>query len=80
MTPAAVAAAISVVLGSIGGSAVIAAMGFAALSVIASGTVGGTVRYKLQRLHVPPSTYMHRYVWSFTASTGDYYGEYISPL
>lgn len=77
---AAIAAAIATVLGVIGGPGVIAAMGTAALGAIAAGASGGTVNYEIQRLRPSPGIIKHRYVWSFTAPTGDYYGEYVTPV
>lgn len=76
MTVAAVAAAISAGLGFIGGAAVIAAMGTAALSVLAAGAVGGTLYVDTYCMTIPLQPTHYLYVWSFTASTGDSYGPY----
>lgn len=72
---AAIAGAIAVAVGSIGGAAVIAAMGAGALSVIASGTPGGTVTTTVYKLN-SNLIIQYKYVWSFRASTGDFYGPF----
>ena len=69
------AATIAAAVGSIGGVAVIAAMGLSALSVIAASSSGGVVTATVYKLN-SNITHQYRYVWSFTASTGDYYGLY----
>lgn len=76
-TAAAVAAVIAVALPSLGAAGVIAAMGTAALGVLAASSIGGTVKGSIYRLN---STYhiQYKYVWSFTASNGDRYGTYTS--
>ena len=59
------------------GAIVIAAMGTTALSILASGAVGGTIKIKYQRFMPSFGAPYHRWIWSFTASTGDFYGDYI---
>lgn len=76
MSVAAVAAAIAAGLGFIGGSAVIAAIGTSALSVLAAGAVGGTVYIDIYYMTMPNHSIQYLYIWSFTASTGDSYGPY----
>lgn len=76
MSVAAVAAAISVGLGFIGGAAVIAAMGTGVLSVLAAGAVGGTVYIETYYMTIPFQPTQYLYIWYFTASTGDSYGPY----
>ena len=73
---AVVAGAIAVYLGSLGTAGVIAAMETAALSAIASSSVGGTLYVELHMYSVPFVTPQYRFVWTFTASTGDPYGPY----
>lgn len=80
ITAAAVAAVIAIPLASLNAVGVIAAMGTAALGVIAAGAIGGTVKYTLQMYTIPNSAPLYRYVWSFRASTGDNYGSYISHI
>lgn len=74
---ATVAGAIAVAVGNIGGAAVIAAMGIAALGALASTAGGGVVKTKVYSLKAGSFT-NYKYVWSFTASTGDKYGNYTS--
>lgn len=71
-----IAAAIAVYLGSIGTGGVIAAMGVGALGVIAGSCSGGTLYLELQMFSNYPSLPQYRYLWTFTASTGDSYGPY----
>lgn len=78
VTVAVLAGMIAAFLGSIGGAAVIAAMGTTALGVLAGSAGGGTVYVDLQWFQIPFVAPQYRYVWSFTASTGDSYGPYIS--
>lgn len=80
ITAAAVAAVIAIPLALLKAAGVIAAMGTAALGVIAAGAIGGTVKYTLQMYTIPNSAPLYRYVWSFRASTGDNYGSYISHI
>lgn len=75
-TVAIVAGAIAVYLGTLGAAGVIAAMGSAALGVLAASSVGGTLYVSLQEYYVPLTMPQYRYKWSFTASTGDSYGPY----
>lgn len=76
MSAAAVAAAIAVGVGSIGGAAIIAAMGITVLGVLAAGAVGGTVYVETYYMTIPLQPTQYLYVWTFTASTGDSYGPY----
>lgn len=77
ISTAALAASISVVLGFLGPAGVIAAMGTSALGVIAAGAIGGTVNVELQMYQLPLVAPQYRYIWSFKASTGDFYGPYL---
>lgn len=76
MTVAAVAAAISVGLGAVGGAAIIAAVGTGVLGVLAAGAVGGTLYVESYDMAIPDQPIQFLYIWSFTASTGDSYGPY----
>lgn len=73
---AALAAMIGAALGFIGGAGVIGAMGMAGLSVIAAGSVGGTVYLELHMYSAPFVQPQYRYMWTFTPSTGEVYGPY----
>lgn len=75
---AAIAVAIAAVLPSIGLGAlgVIGAMGFGALGAIAGTATGGTITTALYTMPLPNGKTQERFVWSFTASTGDYYGPF----
>lgn len=77
-TAAVVAGMIAIYLGSLGTAGVIAAMGVGALGIIAANSSGGTLTAELQWYHVPLVTPQYRYIWSFTAGTGDTYGPYVS--
>ncbi|MCR8656955.1 hypothetical protein [Paenibacillus endoradicis] len=77
ITVAALAVMIAVPIAGLGSPGVIAAMGLSGLATIAGGAIGGTVNWDYQRMIIPFVPPIHRYVWSFTASTGDYYGTYI---
>ena len=77
ISTAALAASISVVLGFLGPAGVIAAMGTSAVGVIAAGAIGGTVNVELQMYQLPLVAPQYRYIWSFKASTGDFYGPYL---
>lgn len=77
VTVAVLAAVISVALGSIGGPAVIAAMGTSALSVIAGASANGIIKYKLYVMKAGKVT-NYKYIWSFTPSGGKKYGNYTS--
>ena len=79
-TVAVVAAAIAVYLGTLGTAGVIAAMGVAALGALAASCSGGTLYMEIQMFSAPLVTPQYRYVWTFTASTGDSYGPYISHI
>lgn len=72
---ATVAAIIAIPLASMGGAGVLAAMGTAAIGTLAASAIGGTIKVTTYRYN---SIFMHqlRHDWSFTASTGDYYGVY----
>ncbi len=74
-TVAVVAAAISVYLGSLGPAGVIAAMGTAVLGTLAASCTGGTLYFEYQTL-IMVGVNQQRWMWTFTASTGDYYGPY----
>lgn len=75
---AVLASMISIAVGhGVGASAVIAAMGTGALSTLASCAGGGTVYIQEQTLKVPLEPPRRRYLWTFTASTGDSYGPFI---
>lgn len=76
-TAAVLAGMIATALGSLGAAGVIAAMGTAALGVIAAQTSGGTVYNTLQMYTAPFMNPQYRTVWGFKAGTGDYYGDYI---
>jgi hypothetical protein len=74
-TAAMVAAAIAIKLATLSSAGVIAAMGVGALGVLAGSAVGGTLSYRLEMF----SSFFYvqyRYVWSFSAGTGDSYGPY----
>ncbi len=73
---AVVAGAIAAFLGTLGTAGVIAAMGTAALSALAASTSGGTLYVELHMHSVPLVTPQYRFVWTFTASTGDSYGPF----
>lgn len=77
-TAAVVAGMIAAYLGSLGTSGVVAAMGLTALSIIAANSSGGTLTVEWQWYNIPLVAPQYRYIWSFTASTGDKYGPYIS--
>lgn len=66
ISTAALAASISVVLGFLGPA-----------GVIAAGAIGGTVNVELQMYQLPLVAPQYRYIWSFKASTGDFYGPYL---
>lgn len=58
-------------------AAVLASIGFSTMGTIASAVSGGTVYYNYQRFYQLLSGYQYRVIWSFIASTGDHYGDYI---
>ncbi len=68
---------IATAIGNLGGAAVLAAMGYNALAAISAAAIGGTVSTTVYKFNSNLIT-QWRYDWSFTASTGDYYGEYTS--
>lgn len=73
---AAVAAgAIAIVLGFLGASAVLGAIGAGSLAIVAASCAGGTTYSTTYKFNSSLVT-QWKYVWSFTASTGDYYGPY----
>lgn len=74
-----VAGAIAIALGSVGGAAIIAAMGAGTLGVLAAQSSGGTVYYELQ-MERYNGLAQYRYLISFTANTGDAYGPYAIPV
>ena len=74
---AALAAMIAVGLGFLGPAGVIAAIGLTGLAAVLAGSIGGTIKYKYQRFTPSFGAPYHRYIWSFKASTGDNYGDYI---
>ena len=74
-TVAAVAAAISIHLATLGAAGVIAAMGTGALGVLAASAIGGTLHRTLYRA-TTGSRVFHKYNWSFVANTGERYGTY----
>jgi hypothetical protein len=77
-TTAAVAAAIAIPLATYCGVAgVLSAMGLSALGVLAASAIGGTVKQSLYKFNSNLIT-QFRDDWSFTASTGDFYGTYTS--
>lgn len=80
MSVAALAAMIGAALGFAGGAAVIGAIGMAGLSVIAAGSVGGTVYLELHMFTAPFAQPQYRYMWTFTPSTGEVYGPYYNPV
>ena len=77
-TVSVVAGAIATALGFLSSKGVIAAIGANALSTIASNSIGGTLTVETQWLHLPFTNPQYRYIWSFTASSGDKYGPYIT--
>jgi hypothetical protein len=79
-TVAAVAGAISIYLGSLNPAGVIAAMGTGTLGILAASASGGTLRVESQRYTPGFGAPQHRFVWSFTANTGDFYGNYVYHL
>lgn len=62
---------------SLGAAGVIAIMGLTALGILSAGAVGGTVNMDFYRYMVLFGPTQHQCSWSFTASTGDYYGNYL---
>lgn len=77
-TASIVASLIAAYLPNLGVSKAVAAIGGHALSNLASSSVGGVIYVDSQWYSVPPAMPQYRYVWSFTASSGDYYGLYVS--
>lgn len=75
-TTAVVAAALAAFLPNLGTAGIIAAMGAGALSVLAASAIGGTLYLECYIFTVPMNLPTYRYVWSFTASTGESYGPY----
>lgn len=74
---AVVAGMIAAALGfGIGGAAVIGAIGSAGISVLAAASTGGTVYLELHMFTAPFVQPQYRYMWTFTASTGDKYGPF----
>lgn len=78
-TVAVVAGAIAVYLATLGPAGVIAAMGTGALGALAACCSGGTLYMELHMFTAPFVAPQYRYVWTFTASTGDKYGPYYTP-
>lgn len=78
-TVAVVAGALAIYLATLGPAGVIAAMGTGTLGVLAASSSGGTLYVELDMYTAPFVTPQYRYVWSFTASTGDKYGPYYTP-
>lgn len=74
---AVLAALIATAVGNIGGTAVILAMGYNTLAVVAASSIGGVVNTTVYKFNSSAVT-QWRYDWSFTASSGDYYGVYTS--
>lgn len=79
-TAAIVAGAIAIYLGSLGPAGVIAAIGIGVLGILASSSSGGTITVEGQWLYLPLTAPQYRFIWSFTAGTGDKYGPYVSPV
>lgn len=74
---AVVAGMIAAALGfGIGGAAVIGAIGSAGISVLAAASTGGTVYLELHMFTAPFTQPQYRYMWTFTANTGDKYGPF----
>ena len=73
---AAVLGALAVVLPSLGPVGIAEAIGMGALATLAASSSGGTLDLEISMFHVPPKPPTYRYVWTFTASTGDVYGPY----
>lgn len=74
---AVIAGMIAAALGfGVGGAAIIGAIGFEALSVLAAASTGGTVYVELHMFTAPFAQPQYRYMWTFTASTGDKYGPF----
>lgn len=71
-----VAAMLAAFLGATGH--VYSAIGVAGLGALAQSTTGGTLKLELQWYNIPLVTPQYRYIWSFTANTGDVYGPYIT--
>lgn len=76
-TVAVVAAALSVYLGTLGPAGVIAAMGTGALGALAASCSGGTIYMEYQVL-IMVGVNQQRWMWTFTASTDDFYGPFYS--
>lgn len=77
-----IASTVSNRLGSLGylkASKVVDLMGDA-LSTLATSCIGATISVELQMLTVPASLNQYRYIWKFTASSGESYGPYISDV
>lgn len=78
-TAAVVAGAIAIFLATLGPAGVIAAIGAGSLSILAASCTGGTLYIEIQMFSAPFVAPQYRYLWSFTADTGDYYGPFIAP-
>ena len=76
-TVAVVAGLIAIAVGNIGAAAVITAMGSATLSILAAQSSGGKVTTKTYEMRTP-SVVTYKFVWTFTASTGNSYGPFTS--
>lgn len=74
-TAAIVAAVIAAALPKTTTALVIAAIGLDALAVLAAASSGGTVYFEFQRLQMF-AVDQQRWMWEFTASTGDHYGPF----
>lgn len=77
VSTAVVAGAISLYLGRLGPTGVLLAMGSGTVGIIAAASIGGTVKVEIQEYFSGFGAPQYRYIWSFIASTGDKYGEYI---
>lgn len=73
---ATVAIAIATCLPGLGWIGVIGAIGIGALGTIAGASIGGTITTALYTMWAPNNKTQEKFVWSFRASTGDYYGPY----
>lgn len=72
-----IAAAVGMGIATLGVSAVIATIGLGALSILAAQSTGGSLATSVYQLAGGTIT-TYKFVWRFTASTGDSYGSYTS--
>lgn len=72
---AVVAGAIAIAVAGLGAGGVIAAMGSGSLSILASNSIGGMVYVDYYTAQVGMQIF-DKFVWTFTASSGDSYGPF----